>query len=355
MFTSLFRRLAPALLIVVIVACLPGRLAADLVWTRQTGWRVEGGAFAGVTGPEGRRAVELMNSARLSEERHSEGSAISAYEKVVKRYPNSVYAPEALYRTGKLRLARRQYYDAFDAFQRLISRYPNTKRFNEIIGIQYRIASDLLDGRRPLMWGLVPGPTGRSTGIGYFEVVLADAPYSDYAPLCLMNIARGHQLRKETEEAIDALDRLINSYPGSLLTADAYFKLAQTHASLVQGPYYDQASTKEAVTYYEDFMILFPNDVNLGKAASGLDGMKKMLAESKIKMADFYFYKRDNYVAAKVFYNEAITAYPDSDVAKRAKVMLAKVEAKAGSKPAPSATPANDQPKPKRKKFLGLF
>ena len=354
MLPSLFRRLAPALLIATLVSCVPLRLAADLVWSRQTGWRVEGGVFAGVTGSEGRKAVDLMNRARLAEERRSEGSAISSYEKVVKRYPNSIYAPEALYRVGKLRLARRQFYDAFDAFQRLISRYPNTKRFNEIIGLQYRIASDLLDGRRPYMWGLFPGFTGRSTGIGYFEVILADAPYSDYAPLCLMNIARGHQLRKENPEAIDALDRLINNYPQSLLTADAYFKLAKTHASLVEGPYYDQASTKEAVTYYEDFMILFPNDVNLAKSAQGLDEMKKMLAESKMKMADFYFYKRDNYVAAKVFYNEAITAYPDSDVAQHARAMLAKVDAKAGVKPA--ATPnAPASPKPKRKKIFGLF
>ena len=306
--------------------------------------------MSGISGSEGRKAVETMNKARLAEERHSEGSAISSYEKVVKKYPNSVYAPEALYRIGKLRLIRRQYYDAFDAFQRLIGRYPNTKRFNEIIGIQYRIASDLLDGKRPYIWGVFPGPTGRSTAIGYFEVVLADAPYSDYAPLCLMNIARGHQLRKETDEAIDALDRLINAYPQSLLTADAYFKLAQSHASLVDGPYYDQASTKEAVTYYEDFMILFPNDVNLSKAAKGLDDMKKMLAESKVKMADFYFYNRDNYVAAKVFYNEAITAYPDSDVAKHAKVMLTQVEAKAAGQPAP-ASPASPAPK-KKKHFL---
>jgi outer membrane protein assembly factor BamD len=96
-------------------------------------------------------------------------------------------------------------------------------------------------------------------------------------------------------------------------------------------------------------MILFPNDVNLGKAAQGLDGMKKMLAESKMKMADFYFYKRDNYLAARVFYNEAITAYPDSEVSKRAKVQLAKVEAKALGKPAPHEEPG--QPKPKKKRF----
>ena len=40
--------------------------------------------------------------------------------------------------------------------------------------------------------------------------------------------------------------------------------------------------------------------------------MKTILAQSKIYIGDYYFYKRVNFAAAKVFYNEAITAFPDS-------------------------------------------
>ena len=53
-----------------------------------------------------------------------------------------------------------------------------------------------------------------------------------------------------------------------------------------------------------------------------------------------------------MFYNEAITAYPDSDVAKHAKVMLAQVEAKAMGQPAP-VTPG--EPAPKKKKHFLFF
>jgi outer membrane protein assembly factor BamD len=101
------------------------------------------------------------------------------------------------------------------------------------------------------------------------------------------------------------------------------------HAGLVEGAYYDQAETRQAITYYEDFMILFPGDPNIGKAAQGLDSMKQILADSKLRIGDFYFYKRDNFTAARVFYNEAITAYPDSAVAVRAKQRLVQVDAKA--------------------------
>ena len=325
---------------------------ADLVWSPGTGWRIEGGALSGLAGPQGRNALDVMNKARANEEAGNLRSAIKQYNSIGKKYPNSIYAPEALYRGGMLYLKRRQYNKAFENLQQVLGRYPNTRRFNEIIGEQYRIASALLDGaRNRIFFGLLPGFTQREKSIQYFETILANAPYSDYAPLALMNIARAHSYLKETEEAIDALDRMINTYPQSILTPDAYLKLAQNHAKLVDGPYYDQANTKEAVTYYTDFMLLFPGDQNVATAEKGLDQMKTMLAESKIKIGDFYFYKRDNYKAARVFYNEAITAYPDSTVANRAKAKLAEVDAKANR----NAPPAPGAPAPAKKKHFWFF
>jgi outer membrane protein assembly factor BamD len=145
---------------------------------------------------------------------------------------------------------------------------------------------------------------------------------------------------------------MINNYGQSLLAPDAYLKLAQTHATLVDGPFYDQGATKEAITYFTDFMLLFPGDSNVGNAEKGLDSMKTMLAESKIRMADFYFYKRSNFKAARVFYNEAITAYPESTVAAKAKARLVEVEAKAAGQPAPKESGA---PPPAKKKRFFFF
>src|SRR3954471_24956436 len=341
------RALAALFSLSAVFSLLTTTLRADLVWTKQTGWRVEGGALSGLAGAEGRNALDQMNKARAAEEEGSARSASRSYQAIAKKYPNSIYAPEALYRSARLRLSRKEYTKAFEDFQQVLSRYPNTRRFNEIVGEQYRIASALLDGARGrMMWGLLPGFKQRDKAIEYFETILANAPYSDYAPLALMNIARGHTYLKQTEDAIDALDRMINNYSQSLLAPDAYLKLAQTHASLVDGPYYDQGATKESITYFTDFMLLFPSDTNIATAEKGLDGMKTMLAESKMRMADFYFYKRSNFKAARVFYNEAITAYPESDIAKRAKLRLADVEAKStGKKIAPEGAAPGDAPK----------
>lgn len=347
MSTSPARAFGALSLLISLFCLLASAARADLVWHPNTGWRIEGGVLSEITGTDAHNALNLMNRARELEEDNKPGAAIRRYKRVSKRYPASIYASEALYRTGKLYLARKQYFKSFESFAEVLSRYPNTKRFNEIVGEEYRIASALLDGARNRWWGLIPGFQNRSRAIAYFEFIIQSAPYSDYAPLALMNKARGHLRARETEEAIDSLDRMINQYPQSLLAPDAYLKLAQTHALLVDGPNYDQGSTKEAITYFEDFLILFPNDANVPAAAQGVDEMKQVLAESKIVLGDFYFKKRANYTAARVFYNEAITSYPDSPVAARAREKLAEVEALASVRPG--------DPKPARKKRFFFF
>lgn len=325
---------------------------ADLVWTPGQGWRVEGGVLAGITGDDARNALELMNNARNAEEAGQTKRAIKNYERVAKRYPNSLYAAEALYRAGLLYEQRREYYKAFDTLQEIVQKYPNNARFSQVIADQYRIASALGEGKRAYMWGVIPGLRNREKALEYFERVVANAPFSDYAPLSLMNIARGHQRMDASEEAIDALDRMINSYPRNVLTPDAYLKLAETHAELVDGPAYDQASTKASITYYEDYLIQFPGDAGAANAEQGLAKMKTMLAESKMILADYYYQHRRNYKAARVFYNEAITTYPNSPVAERARTMLADVDARlAGENPEAPAP----QAEPRKKKRFWLF
>ncbi len=118
----------PAVLCVLfsVFACAATALRAELVWTKQSGWRVEGGALSGLAGAEGRNALEQMNKARASEEEGSARSAIRTYGAIAKKYPNSIYAPEALYRSARLRLTRRDFTKAFEDFQQVLGRYPNT-------------------------------------------------------------------------------------------------------------------------------------------------------------------------------------------------------------------------------------
>lgn len=351
-------RLFCSLGLLLISLFVPAWLHAELVWAPGTGWQVEGGALASIAGDDGRNALDLMNRARTAEEDGSYRRALRLYKRVARDYGKSIYGSEAYYRSAQIRLAQHNYPKAFDAYQQIVSFYPNYEKFNEVIAEQYRIASAIADGARGRwFWGLFPGFKKRESAITYFEYVVSNAPYSDYAPLALMRIAQLHRRFRSKIEAVDALDRMINFYPNSILTPDAYLRMAQVHTTLVDGPEYDQFSAHESATYYQDFLILFPKDPSVAKAEKGLDEMKTELAMSKMKMAEFYHYKRHNYLAAKIFYNEAITTYPDSPVAKKARERLDKLAPQIAVQEAAAAARANKvvEPKPKKKKVLWLF
>mgnify|MGYP002778388981 CR=1 FL=1 len=301
-------------------------LRADLVWEPSTGWRVEGGVLASVVdSPEGRSAKALMDTGRRAQDNGQKGKAMKAYKRVIKKYPASVFAPEALYRTANYYENNRQFIKAFRNLQRIVSEHPSYGRFNEVLGAQHRIADKLAKGTRPLYFGLIPGFKQREKGFEFYETIVVNAPYSEYSPLALMNAAGGYADTGDRDAAIDALDRMINNYPENFLTSDAYLRLAQTQASVTQGPPYDQASTQLALTYFQDYLILYPGEEGAAAASEGFNTSRTMLAESKMTMGDFYYKYRSNYTAAKVFYNEAITLFPDSPTAERARRRLATI------------------------------
>jgi DNA uptake lipoprotein len=142
-----------------------------------------------------------------------------------------------------------------------------------------------------------------------------------------MNIALVAEETDEPDLAIDALDRLINYYPQSMLAPDAYYTMAQTYANLVKGAEYDQGSTRQAISYYEDFLILFPESPFLGEVEANLAAMQNLLATSRLNLGNFYYFYRSNNTAALTFYNEAITIAPESEAADEARARIADIEA----------------------------
>jgi outer membrane protein assembly factor BamD len=306
----------------------PDGEAGAIRWSPKSGYYTVGGTLGGLQPEYAQEALDLMNRARAAEERGSKRAALSDYKRVFKNYPASQYAPEARYRTGIIYMERDRYDRAFEEFDIILRGYPTYGNFNLLLGQQYQIASAYVNGYRRKIFGIIPGWTNRDKGAQYFERLVFNAPFSDYAPLSLMNVAVGQLKERNYTYAIDALDRLINAYPNSVVTSDAYLKLAETHAELVDGPLYDQGATQEAISYFEDYLILFPTGSGLAEAEEGLANMNEVLAQSKFKMADFYYKKRRNYTAAKVFFNEAITVAPNSQTAAVARTRLDEIEVK---------------------------
>jgi outer membrane protein assembly factor BamD len=257
----------------------------------------------------------------------STGSADRTFKKIIKNYPTAEAAAEARFLHAQILMGKGRWVKGFDQLQEIVTKHPKYKNFDRVIGAQFDCATALMEGARGRILWVIPGFKQYGEAIQQFEQIVRNAPYSDYAPLALMNIAIISEQEEKPEEAIDALDRLINYYPQSMLAPDAYYNMAETYANLVKGAEYDQGSTRQAIRYYEDFLILFPQSNYLGEVESNLDAMEDLLARSRLNLGDFYYNYRSNNTAALVFYNETITIAPDSEAAEEARQRIADIEA----------------------------
>lgn len=317
--------LLPGAFVFVLGLAFPSTLKADLVWDAEQGWRIEGGVLdsgdGGIEQP--RNALELMNRAREFQEEGRKRPALRDYRRVARRYDQSIYAAEARFQRGLIFKERQQWRRAMSEFNTIVREHPEFDRFDELIQTQFAIALELKDGARTRLVGRVPGFRSRSAAIEFFEDVIRNGPFTDKAPLALMSIAEIELSRNNPEEAIDAFDRLINDYPRSALAPESYLGLAEAFAQMVKGPEYDQGSTRQAIAFFEDFLILFPEHENVQRAEQGLQEMREVLAQSRLVLAEFYHFRRRNYTAARILYNDTITASPDSQAAEVARGRLA--------------------------------
>jgi outer membrane protein assembly factor BamD len=272
-------------------------------------------------------AADMLDAGRQQMEAGKFGSASRKFKKIIKDYPLAVATAEARFLRARILMTRGRWGKAFDALQELIIKHPNYANFNKVISAQFECATAHMEGARGRIFWVFPGFRQYSKAMTEFEIIVRNAPYNDYAPLALMNIALIAQQEEVPEEAIDALDRLINYYPQSMLAPDAYYNLAVTYSDLVAGSAYDQGATRQAISYYEDFLVLFPQSSYTGEVESNLEGMENLLASSRLNLGDFYYYYRSNNTAALIFYNEAITIAPNSEAAQDATARIDDIEA----------------------------
>jgi outer membrane protein assembly factor BamD len=250
--------------------------------------------------------------------------AVKYYNKVWLRYPASKYAPDALYNMGRLNMKREKWKKAYTAYNALIKAYPENPHFDEVIADMFDIGEAYETGHNVHYLWWIPYKD-RSKAIATYEGLVSMAPYSDFAPIALTRVAMLHRKMRENSAAADAVDRIINDYPNSMEAANATMLMAQYLSEQVAGPEYDQGATHEAMDYYRDFLTLYPNNPSVKYCEEELVKQREQYARSNYVVGEFFYKYRDDYDSAAVFFNDSITADPESSAAKDSRVYLAKI------------------------------
>lgn len=288
------------------------------------------------------------------------GGALKLYEKFTKRRTDLLLShegksvligPESLYRAAILRENKGDWSDAFEHLELIAVAYPRYD-FERVAESLMRIAEKIVTQDLPKKWGFVPRIRSGSEDRTRLGRIAELARGPRFAPRALMALADTALKEDKEDEAIIALEKVVNLYPDHHVCERAYFLLAGIHEGRVSGPAYDQGSTLKALNFYDDYLILFERppprgkyeksvdyelrlkdyEVRKGKAHQSKREMRQVLSASKLEIGEYiedygkYFlikWQELGNQPALQFYNEAITVAPESEAARLAEKRVA--------------------------------
>jgi len=231
------------------------------------------------------------------------------FKKLIKAYPKSAEAAEGQYYLGRTEEDKGSYYEAFLAYQRVIDKYPFSERIQEIIERQFKIGEKFMTGEKRKAMGVVL-PV-ENPAIEIFRKIVENSTFGPLAAAAQYKL--GLILKSELYyyEAEDAFNKVISNYPTSEWAEAARYQIAACRAAVSRSPDYDQWATNEAKQKFEEFVREHPDAVLSRDAEKNIEDLNEKEAEANYNVGRFYE-KQKAYDAAKIYYEEVTSSYPQS-------------------------------------------
>lgn len=298
----IFRRV---LLILIFVFSFVAQAHAVWIWTPQTGkfinpkWSVKSTPKEQLD-----YALTFLDSKKYDQ-------AIGEFKKLIKHYPRSKEAPEAQYYIGKVQETLNRPYEAFKSYQVVIDKYPFSERAAEIVELQYQIGNELLEGRNRHGKVAQVFIGGDDRVIEVFRTVIKNAPYGKYAAISQYKIGLYLKEKGLYDEARDEFEKTLNDYPTSEWAKAAQFQIAMADTKRSANAQHEQKTTQIAIEGFREFVKSHPESELTAEAKEQIAKLRDKEAENDFVVGKFYE-KKDNFKAARVYYNDIVNKYADT-------------------------------------------
>ena len=165
-------------------------------------------------------------------------------------WPVSPEAPRAQWLYARLLDERGHPKESFDAFQYMVDHYTGQFEFGELIGIQHRLAHQVMESRVGHFL-FIPGFKAPEKAIPLYEKIAENAPEDPRTAEALVNIGKANEFNYEYDKAIEAYFRAMNRFPGTPAADEASFRQAVCHVELAKDQPNDQRALATAIAACE--------------------------------------------------------------------------------------------------------
>lgn len=309
-------------LLAIIVIFIPvAECPAPLIWQKGEGWTYKGYG----KGSTGKNPTEQLTIGKRFQQQEDYSHAISAYRRVIRKWPTAGAAQESRYRLAECLAARGNYYKAFKMYQELIDKYPNTEHFDAVLQRQFEIGNHFFEGGRDKALGMnLFGSIENAAEI--FEQVVRNGPFSEIAPEAQFRIGLTREKQTEYSDAILAYESLLERYPNHTRAEDAQFRIGIAYMQQAKESEYDQSLADLSIHAFADFLARYPTSEKASLAHEHFTVLSEEQSRGLFKIGQYYE-KRKRYPSALIYYNAVIDQMPNSTWAGKAKDKVARLSA----------------------------
>lgn len=147
--------------------------------------------------------------------------------------------------------------------------------------------------------------------------LLLTFPNYDRAPEARFLTARAHFEEEEFISAASEWTRFLDRYPAHAAAPEAALGICRANSALSPDPQRDQTYTEDALAYCRNVVVDYPGDPVAEEAGRIIDEMRAKLAQKLYEVGDYYF-SRDLWDSAIIYFQAVDEQYGDTEWAPRA-------------------------------------
>ena len=191
--------------------------------------------------------------------------------------------------------------------------------------------------------------------IELFERFAIQHPTNPRLQQARLYLGDGYFGKKEFITAANEYSRLANDFPAGPYADDARFKVCESYYRLSPKPQLDQEYTRAALDHCQSLITYYPTSDFATRGQEMLTDLRSKLAVKSLMAGEFYF-RRNAFDSAIIYYEATLRDYADTPVAPRALLGLYETYQKLNYKEESDAAKARllkDYPTSTEAKLLG--
>lgn len=260
---------------------------------------------------------ELFNCGVTFMEMEDWKAAAQKFEIVASNAPEVLLGQISQYNLGVCYYQLKEYEMANTAFSAYLLCSTNPVYFQNSVEYKYHIARAFGNGARRSPFGTPNLPkiiAGKDFAIEIYDEVIAAIPSGEMAASALYEKANLLWEVRDYRGSVESFQMLIKRFPKHELTPEAYLMITYVYLDQCRNEFQNPDLLAFAEISLRKFKVDFPGDEDrLAKAEFNVMWIREQYAHGLYTTAQFYE-RTKNKEAALIYYQKAMTQFPDTQV-----------------------------------------